>query len=446
MNIPAAALAAGALLAAAHPGDADPIPDPRVAKIVAAISEDRLIASVRTLAAFGTRHTLSTADAPDCGIGAARQWIADELRRASPRLDVAFDTYAVEPQGERIPRAVELRNVVAILPGRTPRRIYVTGHYDSVARVPPAPGQDGLGRFDWGDGDLPAPGADDDASGTAVVVELARVLAQSGVTFDATFVFVAFAGEEEGLVGSTLHAAKAAAEGWRIDAVLNNDIVGGARGGRGTADTSRVRVFSEGPEDAPSRQLARHVRRQAALYVPGHEVTLVARSDRFGRGGDHTPFNQHGVAAVRLTESQEFYEHQHTVDDTPESVSSGYLARNARVNAAASAVLALAPPAPVVSDEKARPLVGRGKSGYDAELRWTASPGAAGYVVFWRRAWGPDWQHERRVEGTGLTLPDVSIDDYVFGVAAVDAAGNESLVATYDLPARAQLPVKGGIL
>jgi hypothetical protein len=349
---------------------------------------------------------------------------------------VAFDTYEVAKQGERITRDVELRNVVALLPGRTARRIYITGHYDSVARVPPAAGETGLGHFDWAEADLPAPGADDDASGVAVTLELARVFAQSGVTFDATLAFVAFAGEEQGLVGSTLHAQKALTDGLRIDAVLNNDIVGGAVGGDGRADTARVRVFSDGPEDGPSRQLARHVRRQAALYVPGHEVVLIARADRFGRGGDHTPFNQRGVAGIRVTESRELYEHQHSVDDTPDGVSSSYLARNARVNAAAAAVLALAPIAPRVDDEKERPLLTRGQSGYDAELHWAASPGAAGYVVFWREAWNVDWQHERRVSGTELVLPNLSIDDHVFGVAAVDAAGNESLVSAYRMASR----------
>jgi hypothetical protein len=423
-------------LAFARDGSASEALDPRVVSIVSAVSELRLGDNVRTLAGFGTRHTLSSVDTPGRGIGAARQWIFDEMRRSSPRLQVAFDTYQVKKQGERVLRDVELRNVVAVLPGKSPRRVYVSGHYDSVARVPPAKGESGLGRFDWANGDLPAPGADDDASGTALTMELARVFGESGIDFDATLVFVAFAGEEQGLIGSTLHAQKAVTDALRIDAVLNNDIVGGAVGGTGVSDTAHVRVFSEGPEDSASRQLARHVRRQASRYVPGHGVVLLARHDRFGRGGDHTPFNQRGIAGVRMTESQEFYEHQHTVDDAPEGVSPAYLARNARVNAAAMAVLALAPPAPVVNDDRGRPQLGRGKTGYDAGLRWAASPGAAGYVVFWRHAWNPDWVHEQRVTGTELVLPGLSIDDVVLGVAAVDAAGNESLVSVYLTPTR----------
>jgi hypothetical protein len=416
--------------------------DPRVAQIVAAVSEPRLEDIVRTLAGFGTRHTLSSTDTPGRGIGAAREWILHEMRRSSPRLQVAFETYRVAKQGERLTRDVELRNVVAVLPGRSARRIYVSGHYDSVARIPAGPGESGLGRFDWTDGDVPAPGANDDASGTAVAMELARVFAESGAEFDATLVFVAFAGEEQGLVGSTLHAQEALGKGVRIDGVLNNDIVGGAVGGHGIADTSRVRVFSEGPEDSPSRQLARHIRRQAARYVPGHDVVLIARHDRFGRGGDHTPFNQRGFAGVRMTEARELYEHQHTVADTPEGVSAAYLARNARVNAAAAAVLALAPPVPSIVDERGRPTLLRGKTGYDAELRWTAVPGAAGYRVFWRSAWSPDWTHEQPVAATELLLPGLSIDDYVFGVAALDAAGNESLVTAYVAPVRPASDIK----
>ena len=169
--------------------------------------------------------------------------------------------------------------------------------------------------------DNPAPGVNDDGSGTALTMELARVFAQSGLEFEATLVFIALAGEEQGLVGARLHAQRAAAEKWPIDAVLNNDIVGNERGGQGQVDSVSVRVFSEGPEDSPSRQLARHVRRQAARYVPAHAVRLIARHDRFGRGGDHTAFNQQGFAAVRFTESKENYARQHTVEDTFEGVS-----------------------------------------------------------------------------------------------------------------------------
>jgi hypothetical protein len=275
-------------------------------------------------------------------------------------------------------------------------------------------------------------------------MELARVVSQSGLAFDATLVFICFAGEEQGLIGAKLHAQRAEAEKLTIDGVLNNDIVGNAVGGQGVKDTATVRVFSEGPEDSPSRQLARAIRRSASLYVPEHRVRLIARYDRFGRGGDHIAFNQHGYPGVRFTESKENYGHQHTVDDTfAGGVDPDYLARNARVNAAALATLALAPEAPLVADERGRPRLGRDPSGYDAHLRWKASAGATVYRVFWREAWTPDWQFEQTVgNATELVLPSLSIDDFVFGVAAVDAEGHESLVSPYVNPNRPDVPVQ----
>ncbi len=400
--------------------------DPRIAALLEMVSEERLTQTLKQLEGFGTRHLLSSTTSPTQGIGAARQWILEEFKRSSPRLKVDFDVYQVLKQGERITRDVELRNVVAILPGRTPRRFYVSGHYDTVAR--PAGSQ----TFSFDNGDLPAPGVNDDGSGTALVLELARVFAQSGVEFDATLVFVAFAGEEQGLVGSSLHAQKALAEKIPIEGVLNNDIVGSPRGGNGLSDSKRIRVFSEGPEDSPSRGLARYIRWAAAEYFPTHTVQLVARHDRFGRGGDHSPFNARGFAAVRFTESNETYSRQHTVDDTFEGVNPAYLARNARVNAAALASLALAPSAPQVADTLGRMTLGRGTSGYDAVLRWRASVGATAYRVVWRDAWSVDWQFERVLGNvTELLLPNVSIDDYIFGVAAIGADGQESVVAAY---------------
>ena len=405
-------------------------PDPRIAAMVDSISPDRLATTLRRLEAFETRQTLSDTVSATRGIGAARRWLFEEFQQASPRLQVSYDTYQI-PQGGRITRQVELRNVMAILPGRSARRVYVSGHYDTVAR--PASGQ----TFDWGAADLPAPGVNDDGSGTALVLELARVMARSGVEFDATLVFIAFAGEEQGLVGATAHARKAAAERWTIDAVLNNDIVGGTTAGNGVADSRTVRVFADGPEDSPSRQLARYIRQVAAEYVPGHVVRLIARHDRFGRGGDHTAFNQEGFTGVRFSEAAENYGRQHTVEDTFVGVSPEYLAKNARVNAAAAASLALAPPAPVVTTAGGQPMLGRGQSGYDAALRWQASPGAVGYRVVWREAWSPDWQYDR-VTGveTQLRLPDLSIDDFVFGVAAIGPGGQESLVSAYVNPPR----------
>jgi hypothetical protein len=267
-------------------------------------------------------------------------------------------------------------------------------------------------------------------------MELARVCGESGIEFDSTIVFIAFVAEEQGLIGARMHAQKAVADKVVIDAVLNNDMVGNIEAGSGLVDGASVRVFSDGPEDSASRQLARYIQRVAALYVPAQQIRLVARYDRFGRGGDHTPFNQAGFTAVRITESNENFERQHTTADTIEGVSIPYLLRNVKVNLAVAASLALAPPAPVVM-EKNQPMLSRAPSGYDANLRWVASPGAVGYRVYWREAWTPDWQHQQVVGNvTQWVLPGLSIDDYVFGVAAIGADGNESLVAAYVNPPR----------
>lgn len=408
------------------PAAAQPDVDPAVQRLLDEVSPERLKQTVVALSAFGTRHTLSAQDAPDRGIGAAATWIHDTLAAIDPRLIVSDDAYDIPAQGSRITRDVRVRNVMAVLPGRSPRRIYVSAHYDTVARVDKASG------FDWARGDNAAPGANDDGSGTALTMEVARVLARSGITFEATLVFIAFAAEEQGLVGAHLHAQRMQDEQVPIVAVFNNDIVGNVESGTGVVGGDTVRVFSEGPEDSTSRQLARFIHRQAARYYPSHRVRLIARHDRFGRGGDHTAFNQRGVAGVRFTEAHEHYGRQHVVDDTPEGVDAGYLARNTRVNLAAVAVLALAPAAPATATERGTPMLDRGPSGYDARLRWLAAPGAAGYRVFWRDAWTPDWQHERVVgDVTELVLPGLSIDDHVFGVAAIGPEGHESVVSAY---------------
>lgn len=431
-----AALAVATAPPAGMVAQGGPTTDPRITRLLGAVSEERLAAIVDRLASFRTRHTLSSVSSPRTGIGAARQWILDEMKGYSPRLQVTFDRHVIPPAG-RVTREVELMNVMAVLPGRSQRRVYVSGHYDTVV-LRPAPEDSLAARSN----DNYAPGANDDGSGTALAMELARVFAQSGLEFDATLVFIAFAGEEQGLVGARAHAQQARADSVRIDAVFNNDIVGNSQGGAGATDGSAVRVFSEGPEDSPSRQIARFLRRHAALYLPGHVVRLIAREDRFGRGGDHTAFNQNGFPGVRVTESRENYARQHTVRDTPDGVDPRYLAQNARVNAAAVAVIGLAPPQPVVLG-RAGPMLDRGESGYDARLRWQASPGAAGYRIFWRESWRPDWEHELLVGNvTEFTLPHISIDDYVFGVAAVGPGGHESVVSPYVRPPRTNTPVE----
>jgi len=429
--------------------------DPRIVQLVGSISEQRLGTILKKLESFETRSTLSSTDSTTRGVGAARQWILDEMKSYSPKLQVAFDAYQVPPQG-RITRTVDLRNVVAILPGRSPRRIYVSGHYDTVARPGgqgasnAAPPSDPDARIaPPADPNAPldnlAPGVNDDGSGTALTIELARVFSQSGIEFDATLVFMCHAGEEQGLVGARLHAQKAAAEKIPIEAVLNNDIVGNDRGGNGIIDGATIRLYSEGPEDSPSRELARFVQRWGGRYVPSHIVRPMSRPDRFGRGGDHSAYNQLGFTAVGFRESRENFTRQHDVRDTYEGISLPYLAQNARVNAAAAATLALAPPPPGVLSDRNQPLINRAPSGYDANLKWNAVPGAAAYRIFWREAWGVDWQHELLVGSvTSIILPNMQIDDYVFGVASVDAQGHESFVTAYVTPPRASTPIKVG--
>jgi hypothetical protein len=268
-------------------------------------------------------------------------------------------------------------------------------------------------------------------------MEMARIFSQSGLDFDATLVFMCHAGEEQGLLGAHLHAGKAVAQKVPIVAVLNNDIVGNDRGGNGIRDGATIRVYSEGPEDSASRALARFVQRWGARYVPSHEVRLLSRPDRFNRRGDHSAYTQAGFAAVGFRESRENFTRQHDPRDTFEGVSPAYLAQNARVNAAAAATFALAPPAPMAKS------IGRDPSGYDAHLKWDRSPGATAYRVFWREAWGPDWQRDLLVGNvTDVVLPNTIIDDYVFGVAAVDAAGHESVVSAYVITPRNDPPVK----
>jgi hypothetical protein len=412
-----------------------PDTDVHISKLVASVSEARMEQLLRTLVGFGTRNTLSDTTSRTRGIGAARQWIFDELTRTSPKLQVSFDTHQI-PKGrsDRITRDVELRNVVAILPGRSPRRIYVSGHYDTVNLG--GQGQAGLNTSAGTDrntnDEADAPGANDDGSGTVLVMELARVFAESGIDFDATLVFTAVAGEEQGLIGAREEARGAKAANIPVQAIFNNDIVGGYVGGDGIVDGGTIRLYAEGPEDSPSRSLAMFVRRTAARYVPSHRVRLMARRDRFGRGGDHTAWNLEGFAAVGFRESRENYSKQHNANDTIDGVSFAYLAQNARVNAASMAVLALAPPPPTVSNERRQPMLDRRPSGYDAHLRWTASPGAAGYRIFWREAWAPDWEHDLFVGNvTEYTLPHANVDDWVFGVAAVNADGHESTISAY---------------
>jgi hypothetical protein len=428
-----------------------PDADPRIAKAVASVDEARLKRIVDTLAGFGTRHTLSDPTSATRGIGAARQWILDELKRTSPKLQVSFDAHMLAQQG-RITRPVELRNVVALLPGRSPRRIYITAHYDTVsipggqmASITATPGRavpDAQTRADQ-DYNVPAPGANDNGSGTALTMELARVLSASGVEFDATLVFALWAGEEQGLIGAHAHAQRLVADNAIVDANFNNDIVGNSHGGNSVVDAESVRVFSEGPEDSMSRSLARYVRQAAALYVPSHRVRLIARPDRFARGSDHSAFNQRGFPAVVFREANENFGMQHAATDTIDGVDFRYLSQNTRVNVASAMSLALAPAAPKVTTERGQAMIGRQPSGYDTNLRWNASPGAVAYRLYWRDAWSPDWQFSQLLGNvTEFVLPNLLIDDHVFGIAAIGADGHESLVSAYVAPPRRDPEVK----
>ena len=447
--------------------------NPQVQKIVGQISEDRLHATIEKLVSFGTRNLMSSQDDPNRGIGAARKWIFSEMQSYSPRLEVRYDHWRVKKQGQRIVKDTDLYNVVAVLPGKTmpETAIIVSGHYDSLnLGTPPSQGASGgtdgaralapPTRVDWSKLiDLPAPGACDDGSGTAAVMELARVMSQ--YEFDKTLIFIAFAGEEEGLVGSTLEAAKMAADKQTIEAVLNNDIIGTDRSGNGRMGNDAVAIYSDEVEDSPSQSLARYARLMGERYLPDMKVNLVFMQDRLGRGGDHAPFQQEGFAAVRISTPNEIYANQHHATDTLENMSIPYTARVTRVNAAVAASLALSPRPPAVMSVPRQPregaaaqpanapgtpargplpMISRGRSGYDAQLRWRAAgPDASiqGYAIVIRATTSPYWQQEIYVgKVTEYLLRDVSIDDARFGVKAIGTDGGESIVAPYVYPER----------
>lgn len=447
-----AAPAAGLLAAVqAQATDMTDRRDPQIERIVADISPANIEATVRKLAAFKTRHTLSTTTSPDTGIGAAREWLKAEFERAGReaggRLVVEFDAFRQPPTPPRLPQGAEIVNVVATLPGTQAEgkdRVYVvSGHYDSRS----------LGIMDT---DTLAPGANDDGSGTAAVLELARVMAKH--EFDATIVFLAVAAEEQGLNGSAHWAQAAKAKGANVAAMFTDDIVGNTLDERGRRDRSHVRLFAEGvppakelPDDVlrqlrtggendfPTRQLARAIQAVGARYVPQLPVKLVYRRDRYLRGGDHSPFLDAGFAAVRFTEPREAFARQHEdvrvehgvqFGDVPEFVDFAYIAEVARVNAAALAEFASAPAAPRGVEIEAFKLTN------DTTLRWEPNrePDLAGYRIVWRDTTAPQWEHALDVpkEQTRATV-DVSKDNAIFGVMAVDAAGHAS-PAVYPRP------------
>lgn len=403
--------------------------------------------SIRKLVSFGTRNTLSAQDNPARGIGAARDWLRDEFERASResggRLKVELQGFEQQPgRFPRIPKATRVTNVVATLPGAqdasTARVYVVSGHYDSMCSSPT-------------DGECDAPGANDDASGVAAVLEMARVMSKR--QFDATIVFMAVAGEEQGLVGAYYFAEQAKKSNTNIEAMITNDIVGNTLGGNGVRDRRTLRVFAEGvpsaeteeeartrrsvggENDSPARQLARFVEETVEPYMPGFDVRVVYRRDRYLRGGDHIPFLEQGYAAVRFSEPNEDYNHQHQnvrteggtqYGDLPEFVDFAYVAQVARVNAAALAALALAPARPADVRILTRRLTN------DTDLQWAANkePDLAGYEVVWRDTTSPVWTNSVNVGNvTTHTVKGMSKDNFFFGVRAVDRQGNRSPVS-----------------
>lgn len=416
--------------------------NPQVQVIVSQVSADRIAQIQQKLESFGTRNIYSSTDDPAHGIGAAREWIAAQFRSYSPRLQVSFDKHRLAKQGRAF-KDVEIWNVVAVLPGisEPDRHVLVSGHYDSIDMVFRT-GPDGERELDpEATVAAPAPGVTDDGSGSAAVMELAGVMSQ--FQFRKSIVFIAFAAEEYGLFGSGLYAEDAAARHEQIEGVFNNDIIGSDITGSGETSNRYVNVYSEEPNDSTSRQLARYMKQMAERYQPGFDVNLVFRHDRFGRGGDHTPFNTAGYAAIRVTTPMENFSNQHTASDTFANTAPAYTALVARANAAAIASLALAPKTPELAKS------GPGKShlfssplsrgrGYDALLTWNndnPEPDLLGYSIVMRKTTAPFWEKEIFVGNVDhYALPYVNIDEVVLGVKAIDKDGNESLVAAYVTP------------
>lgn len=400
-------------------------------KAVAQVSEQNLAFTIKTLQSFKTRNLLSEQKAVNFGIGAARRWLLKEFQKISG-LEVIDDGYLLPKQGGRIVKDTQLHNLVAIKKGKSQKEriIIVNAHYDTIAVSKD-------GKFNYEDVNTEAPGANDDASGVAAVLEMAKIIA--GYETEATIHFIAFAGEEQGLVGSTLYAQKMKQQGKNVEAVLTMDMISNIKAGNGYIESTRVRVFSEDPNDSPSRELARYVRRIGEMVLPAMEVDLIFRADRFGRGGDHTPFVVEGYPGIRFTEARENYSNQHTTTDVFDNLSVPYCADITRIILASVLSLACAPEAPVVTNERGAPLLGRGQ-GYDAELRWKwhgEMNKIAGFKVYVRDTKAPFWERSYFAGKTdSFILKNVSIDDLTFGVAAVGTNGLESLVSVYRMPPR----------
>ena len=416
-----------------------------IVRLVREISARNIENTIRKLVSFGTRNTLSVQNDPNRGVGAARDWLFNEFSKAAEqsggRMTVEKQTFE-QQKAARVPSPTLITNIVATLRGTQPesaaRTYIVSGHYDSMCTSPT-------------DAVCDAPGANDDASGTAAVLEMARVMAK--YEFDATIIFMTVAGEEQGLLGSTHAAEQAKVKGVDVEAMFTNDIIGSSLGGNGVRDTRTVRVFSEGvpssekPEeatvrrgvggenDSSSRQLARFIKETGERYVPAMRVMMVYRRDRYLRGGDHIPFVERGFSAVRFTEPNEDYRHQHQnvrieagvqYGDLPQYDDFNFIANVARVNAASLAALALAPARPKNVGVITTRLTN------DTDLKWDANkePDLASYQIVWRDTTSPVWTVTRSVGNvTSFTMKGMSKDNYFFGVRAVDKKGNKSPVS-----------------
>jgi Peptidase family M28 len=417
-------------------------PDPKIVAALREISSAGVQANIEKLVSFGTRLTLSAQDSASIsagrGIGAAREWIRSEFERYSKDcggcLVVQTDAFT-NPPADRIPQPTRITNVYAILKGSDPesakRIVLVTGHYDSR-------------NSDTFDAKADAPGANDDASGTVVSLECARVL--SKLKFPATIIFLTVAGEEQGLNGSKHFAEMAKQQGWNIEAALNNDIVGGNKSAE--QDTSVVRVFSEGipaaadekqlrlirglggESDSMSRELARYIAGVGATYDAGVKPLLIFRLDRYLRGGDHYSFNQQGFAAVRFTEFREDFNRQHQnvrtengieYGDLPKFVNFDYVAAVARLNAATLASLASTPAPPANVRLETANLEN------DSTLVWEPAHGASAYEILWRATSAPDWEHAQALGNVTRTTVKLSKDNVIFAVRAMDNEGHRSL-------------------
>ncbi|HVG17120.1 MAG TPA: M20/M25/M40 family metallo-hydrolase [Chitinophagaceae bacterium] len=416
--------------------------DVAIEQMLKEVSTDSLQAYIKTLVAFGTRNTLSTQKDPKRGIGAARNWVLNKfnqyVKTSNGRLTAFIDTVTYLPDGKRVDTAINLGNVMATLKGSDPldQRIFIiSGHLDNM-------------RTNVMDKTGDAPGANDDASGCAAVLECARIMSRH--SFPATIIFVTVSGEEQGLLGAGFMAGKAKKEGWNIEGVLNNDIMGSNNSSQtNIINNTQVRVFSEGlpfyeldkngktirqlglENDGKARQLARYVKEVGERYVDHLEVVMIYRNDRFLRGGDHTPYVENGFAAVRITEMNENYYHQHQnvrkengiqYGDLQEFMDFEYLRKNTMLNLSVLANLAKAPAMPEEVKVDVKNLTNY------AVLNWKAprTGKVRGYYVLLRETTSPIWQKKFFTTEPAMTLP-YSKDNYFFAVQTVNETGNESL-------------------